>query len=627
MEENPFSERTGSDGKHEDWNKGETPTPFSRRRFLRTTSKIGGGMLLAGLASNHLDIFKDDEAETELGIEEDFVEHTSLTEYSTGRLAGRNVNNDFRLLMGNLPTDPKFKDPIYIIPPRLRVNFSEQLDILWNQKIEISEGSRVVPETAGAITTEYREGPASRLSLEAYIEQIDQSINGIKESKDFWNNVAHIKGLNAREAELVESICRSFDGKDLMAYALTELMPSLSDGELNAGVMDFLLKNAGKEYVESIPARYDDKTSFGPYQFTDNAVYHVEERRGASITNMALPSNQRIPGSVGKLRGDDHHKAAFLFAVDNIANLVKMASRIGKLDVLNQIWRSKHMELIQIIATAHHGPYAVINGIPLGRGRRRAGIAEIWLANDAKDDFVVSARGTRYSDYARKTRANFIFLHESAKPTSSGINEPESEEKTEGHPASLDGTGSSKSHEMDLARQYNLSLMRTDDSVRDMKKKGYLVDVPRTGRHYYLDEIGIGYPTNRNFLYTARPWIKNFIEKESRRISSELSGAKLKVTSLTRSQDYQNFLRTGKYKGKQVQPPNNNASTDSAHPTGAVIDISKYTGTGKSRKLLPEKALKALRERLLELERMGVIEATEEMNQATFHIFVTPDYR
>ena len=56
MREDPFK-NSGTDDRKEDWNKDETPTPVSRRRFLKTTAKIGGGVLLAGLASNHLEIF------------------------------------------------------------------------------------------------------------------------------------------------------------------------------------------------------------------------------------------------------------------------------------------------------------------------------------------------------------------------------------------------------------------------------------------------------------------------------------------------------------------------------------------------------------------------------------------
>ena len=646
MNENPFEgsgsskegfqKRNPEEGEEENGGNAKIPTSLSRRDFFRRTAEIAGGAAALGLAGKGVvELFDDGDDSPSKILGREIRDHTKMGSYDSGNLAGRNVGEPFRMLLGNLPADPKFEDIIYIIPPRIEVNFSERLDALWEYKKKISANSRVVPEVAEAITSEYKENSAFGFSIQMYVEKIDQLIAGIKNAEGFWGKVAEIKGLNKEEAELVESICRSFDGKDLMAYALTELMPS-SDGELNKGVMDFLLNNAGREYVEAIPALGDDKTSFGPYQLTEYAVYDAERQRGASIVNRALPKDLRIPGSVSKLRNDDHHKAAYLFAVDNIANLVNMASRINKLDVLNKVWRQKHLEIVQIIATAHHGPSAVISGIPQRRGRRKAGIAEMWLQNDARSDFTVSTYGN-YSTYARKTKANFEALGSVVSPAPSAP-EPEDapvkeEEGEERRPASLKNTGAMNA-EHAATRKYNLSKMETDESVARMLEQGRLVKIPRRGKGFYVDEIGVVYPGQRDVLYTARPWVKKFLEEEARLFDEAFPGARFKVTALTRSEEYQKFLRTCMYKGKRVPEceRNVNASSRSNHPTGAVIDISKFltpNGTPSlRRKLMSVKQLKYMRERLLELEATGKILVTEESTQqGTFHIFVLPEYK
>ena len=157
--------------------------------------------------------------------------------------------------------------------------------------------------------------------------------------------------------------------------------------------MDFLLQYAGVEYIEDIPAMYDAKTSFGPYQFTEFALFDCgNQKRGASIANQAVTSGQKIPGSVIKLRGDDHYKAAYLFAVHNICLMVKKLNK-KELQTLKNVWGNNRDDLFVFCATAHHLPGDAIKA------------ARKWLDNKAKASFETSCN-KRILPYAQKTRQN-----------------------------------------------------------------------------------------------------------------------------------------------------------------------------------------------------------------------------
>ncbi len=348
----------------------------SRREFLR---KMAGGLSLGVTAGQQ-------EAEAARRrrprAQKQQQEATRGEVYNTGRLEGRNLADLFSLYSGIKSR----------VPPKVVVDFKRQLEIMWDIKRKRSRGNPVVIQTGREIQKLYKEKAATKLNLERYLAWIDKILLTTRHSIN-WDRLEQIKSLNNQESNLVKTICSSIDSRDLVAYSLTELMPS-RDGQLNALVLDFLLKSAGREYVESIPAMYDPKTSFGPYQFTEYALYDVpgEAKRGASIINQALPEQEKIPGSVSLLRGEQHYKAGFLFMIDNIANLTNK-----RYNVLNSVWRNKKDDLVIFVATAHHMPGPALNA------------ARRWLDNKARLPFHVSC-GSHLRRYAIKTRANLDAL-------------------------------------------------------------------------------------------------------------------------------------------------------------------------------------------------------------------------
>jgi hypothetical protein len=279
---------------------------------------------------------------------------------------------------------------------KVRINFKRNLERMWDKKQRMSRRNKVVPGLSSQIISEYCRRPATHMTLDSYITEATRTLRGVNRRIN-WKEVGKRKGLKGRKLTLLKKISTSLDGKDMLTYALTEIMPG-HNGQLNRDVMDFLLRNAGRQYVEAIPALNDDWSSFGPYQLTSFAVYDTgREKRGASIINQALPARQRIPGSVGRVRGSDHHKAAYLNTINNLADLIRgLTPRQYK--ALRDVGRHKKKDLLKFIATAHNNPRAAI---------RR--IAQYWLDNGARSDYTVSCTG-KYKRISRETDANYVAL-------------------------------------------------------------------------------------------------------------------------------------------------------------------------------------------------------------------------
>ncbi len=280
------------------------------------------------------------------------------------------------------------------ISPKLHINFYDNLKRLWGFKVARSPGNQVITKVRDTILKRYQYGKITCISLKEYLYLINQEMHEVRSSIN-WNEVARVKGLSPKELVLVKKLSLFISARDLAAYMLTELMPG-SDGEFNARLADFLLRNGGREYIESIPAIYDSKTSFGPFQFTEFALYDTgKEIRGASSINRTLETD-RIPGSISKLNGNDHLKAAYLFAISNICSLVKRLSA-KQFSLLEKTYETRRVDLTMYIACAHHLPANAIRS------------AQRWLDHDTKQNYYVSC-DSKIRTYAIKTGLNLRAL-------------------------------------------------------------------------------------------------------------------------------------------------------------------------------------------------------------------------
>jgi uncharacterized protein YoxC len=280
------------------------------------------------------------------------------------------------------------------VEKELTINFYDNLKKMWDMKNNRKSCS-IIKELSKNLMEDYNK-KQTLMSIDDYLEEISHSIKNVNENID-WDLVGKMRRLTPQKTKILKKIAGSLTKEHIFSYSLTEIMPS-NEGVKNIAVYDFLLKNAGREFIESIPALYDNLPSFGPYQFTPFAVYDDgKERRGASIPNQALPEEIKIPNDVTELRGNDHHKAAVLFAIVNIADALRGINNTSKLNNLEKKYNTHMDDIVEYIATAHHRP----------SNARKA--FQRWVNNDLKKSYIVSC-DKMISGYAKKTAYNLVVL-------------------------------------------------------------------------------------------------------------------------------------------------------------------------------------------------------------------------
>lgn len=156
---------------------------------------------------------------------------------------------------------------------------------------------------------------------------------------------------------------------------------------------------------------------------------------------------------------------------------------------------------------------------------------------------------------------------------------------------SLRGSSDSMSRQSKMAARHNYTHLRTSADVQKFVRLGLLVEIPRADTYYEL--AGVSFPY-------ARPEVKLFIDRLSRQYHSACK-EKLIITSLTRPQN--------------KQP--HNASKRSVHPTGMALDLRVPTNP---------KCKQWLERTLMELEKIGVLDATKERNPPHYHVAIFSHY-
>ncbi len=191
--------------------------------------------------------------------------------------------------------------------------------------------------------------------IDTYLSHIEKAIDEVKDNFN-WEKFGKDKfQSNTNKTSLFKHICKNIDEESLLSYSMTELFP-WTEWIFNKEFLSFILEHGGEKFLQYLPAIYDDYTSFWPYQFTYLALAdYGKTKNWASQTNIYLPEHYRIPGSVNQLKWDQHHKAAYLFAMYNIAQLVKR-NDIPQ-GALSMISKGKYKnDLAELIAIMHNKP-------------------------------------------------------------------------------------------------------------------------------------------------------------------------------------------------------------------------------------------------------------------------------
>jgi hypothetical protein len=304
--------------------------------------------------------------------------------YDAGKLGGSHVSDLYALyIMAHGGT----------VPQKININWNLQLTRPWARKFAIT-GDRMVRDTGQMLVLEYSRLDPERMTLEQYQAEAEAqarlvytSLNWEKVGKIYFTDPkTHV--MDERKVILLKRLANNIHGRTLVAYAMTEILPT--SGEFGREYFDFLLRNAGRRYIESLPAIHDSLTSFGPFQFTWIGL------SGTAHMNSALPASLRIPSKVTLLRGNMHLRAADLFATANLAMFIR---RLNEKQVaqFERIVETHTIDMAQFIATAHNKPAVAY----------RAGVQ--WLNAKAVPGYQQGCPKAS-KQYADKTRLNYRAL-------------------------------------------------------------------------------------------------------------------------------------------------------------------------------------------------------------------------
>ncbi|MEK7602329.1 MAG: hypothetical protein AAB472_02490 [Patescibacteria group bacterium] len=285
-------------------------------------------------------------------------------------------------------------------PDYAQIDYTENLLHAWKLKLAIDGVSPATQKSYTKIIARYETGNKGRTTLPAFVGTVDQEITRVKYTINFGKLCAK-KEISQDGCELLRDISFAITGEDLVAYGMTELLP-FQDGKSNVKLLKVLLPSAGSAYLNSLPALGDTRMSCGFYQFTSYAVRHDGERvEGANVVSQFVPSKYQIPGSVVSLIGNDHHRAAYYFAIYNIARWIQVSSASERTE-LRRLFPTHMGEVTQFMAIAHHLPTPAIAK------------ARNWVEGHGKKS-LASYLGPELRLYAKKTKENKKALHKALR--------------------------------------------------------------------------------------------------------------------------------------------------------------------------------------------------------------------
>ena len=271
------------------------------------------------------------------------------------------------------------------------VDWNDNIQKLWDQKLTIKNVSGATISTAPEIVERYQTSPAEVMSLNSHITQLNVDLNKVRRDVN-WKGICDDFRLSDKQCFTYAKAIDTIDGEMLTAYSMTELMP-YRNGEQSYAMMNMYMQEAGRNYLDSIPALGDHYLSMGRYQFTSYAVgYDMNGPRSANKI-ASYSRNYNIPGSVSKISGIDSDRAAFYFSAYNILSLVRSLN--GKqVSKFSSFCLDDKSQLTEYMATAHHNPVWA---------KKRA---ISWISNNCKKP-LISYQGERLKIYSIKTATNY----------------------------------------------------------------------------------------------------------------------------------------------------------------------------------------------------------------------------
>lgn len=350
-------------------------------------------------------------------------------EYQMGRLTGRRFGglmSDYTGIRGEVKRVEK-------------IDFRKNVAEIWRKKLEKYKDEKgVYPErmllAARKAVAEFDTVTSEKSNLVKKLFEVNAARNEVANDID-WDKVKKSPRFNPQTRpktfELLQEVEKLTLSFSLLAYSTTEIMPTSGvNSPIGVHLYDFLLNNAGTNYMDLIPALGDNLISMGPYQFTDIAVKTVNEMQDRYLKNKS-----HVPQKIENLRGVQNHKAAFLFAFYNIMEAIKRLPNDNDARIVleglkasqraqatrnpNEILNNKSITVRDIehfIAAAHNLPSAAYRAFDkylqhlIVSRRRRMRVTRDYLS------FIKEISPDIGGEYAQKTEDNNKALREFFKP-------------------------------------------------------------------------------------------------------------------------------------------------------------------------------------------------------------------
>jgi hypothetical protein len=333
---------------------------MSRRLFVGgAVATLAGGALVIKHAADTLS--EDRETRELLDV---LNVGEAPTSYDTSALFGEQLGSTFTHYTGIRGA----------VGRQANIDFRYRLAQMWKTKLERMKrfDGRYEPgivQLAHDAFLTYRPGDTGETNIVDYARDMRDTVADLQARFDVGRILAvepfRRFSFTQEQAQLLDVLVRQIDATDLLATLATEVAATKEGGALSVRVLDFLLKNAGSKFIDAIPALFDNQLSFGGFQLTPHVVSDRGKgaaNGGASIIDAAFGSRV-LPKELRQLRGLDHVKAAYLFGIYNLAELVHHLKADPKKGVPDRVWPLlQHLHELRpgtaagFIAAAHHAP-------------------------------------------------------------------------------------------------------------------------------------------------------------------------------------------------------------------------------------------------------------------------------
>ncbi|GIW65590.1 MAG: hypothetical protein KatS3mg094_109 [Candidatus Parcubacteria bacterium] len=115
----------------------------------------------------------------------------------------------------------------------------------------------------------------------------------------------------------------------LVVIILNEIcFASENNPEINLNILEYLISNFGINFISCIPAIYDKRLSFGPFQLTDLVVGKNTAEKIYPITtiNLCLSDkfeDYKLPNNLAEFRNQDHYQGVIFLCIYYLCKYIK----------------------------------------------------------------------------------------------------------------------------------------------------------------------------------------------------------------------------------------------------------------------------------------------------------------